>query len=214
MDEAPVTNHQFVHFLNQNLSKLTIEKDVVRQGNEIWLLLGEIFEGYAPVVFRNGNFDVSQASYASFPVLRVTGYGAAAYARFYGRRLPTTEEWDFALGRNEKSEQTPQIASSGVDSIEMENMHSQMMPAQADKKQLASPNPVDQLSPVSDYSANKYGLRDMGNGSSEWSLLNTASGSKKLSPDVDYVLMPEGVPRKPWEAFKRAGFRTARNVEG
>jgi serine/threonine protein kinase len=76
MDEAPVTNHQFVHFLSQNLATLTVAKDVVRKDDEIWLLIGEISEGYAPIVFRDGEFDISQASYASFPVLRVTGYGA------------------------------------------------------------------------------------------------------------------------------------------
>jgi hypothetical protein len=69
------------------------------------------------------------------------------------------------------------------------------------------------LSPVSNYPANEYGLRNMGNGSSEWSLHNTTSGSEKLPADFDYFLMPEGVPRKPWEAFEQVGFRTAQNVK-
>jgi hypothetical protein len=53
----------------------------------------------------------------------------------------------------------------------------------------------------------------MGNGFSEWSLHKATSGSKKLPADYEYVLMPEGVPRKPWEAFEHAGFRTARNIK-
>ena len=214
MDEAPVTNHQFVHFLNQNLSTLTVEKDVVRQGDEIWLFIGEVFEDYAPIVFRNGSFYISQASYASFPVLRVTGYGASAYARFYGRRLPTAEEWDYALGRHEKRELTPQVAGSTAESSEMEKMHNLMIQGSEEKGESNSQSPVDRLSPVSNYPANKYDLRDMGNGSSEWSLFNTTSGSGKLQPEVEYVLVPESVPRKPWEAFERAGFRTAQNVDG
>ena len=213
MDEAPVTNHQFVHFLNQNLSKLTVANGVVRHDDKIWLLIGEISEGYTPIVFRNGNFDISQASYASFPVLRVTGYGAAAYARFYGRRLPTTEEWDYAFGKNEKPEQTRQPDKGAADSIDMEKMHSLMIQGNEEKGESRSQNPVDRLSPVSNYPANEYGLRNMRNGFSEWSLHKTTSDSEKFSQDFDYVLMPEGVPRQPWEAFERAGFRTASNVE-
>ena len=213
MDEAPVTNHQFVHFLNQNLSALTVAKGVVRQDDEIWLLIGEIFEGYTPIVFRNGKFDVSQASYASFPVLRVTGYGAAAYARFYSRRLPTLEEFDYAFGRSEKPEQTTQVDRGTADSIDMEKMHGMMIQGQEKKGELTSQNPVNRLSPVSNYPANEYGLRNMGNEFSEWSLHIITSGSEKLPADFDYVLMPEGVPRKAWEAFEQVGFRTAQNVD-
>ena len=88
-----------------------------------------------------------------------------------------------------------------------------MMQNQEEKGDLATQNPVYRLSPVSDYPSNKYGLRPMGYGSSEWSLLSITSGPEKLPPPVNYVLMPEGVPRKPWEAFSRTGFRTARNVQ-
>lgn len=213
MDEAPVTNHQFVQFLNQNLSTLTVAKGVVRQDDEIWLLIGEIFERYTPIVFRKGRFHVSQASYASFPVLRVTGYGAAAYARFYGRRLPTQAEWTYALASYAKSEQANQSGTGTADTIDMDKMHRMMTQSQVEKGALISQNPVDRLSPVSNYPANEYGLRDMGNGFSEWSLHNMTAGSEKLSADFDYVLMPAGVPRQPWEAFEQAGFRSARNVE-
>ncbi len=213
MDEAPVTNHQFVHFLNQNLSGLSVKKGVVRQKEEIWLLIGEISEGYTPIVFRNGKFDVSQASYASFPVLRVSGHGAAAYARFYGRRLPTLEEWDYALGRNAKPEQTQQPDKGAADSTDMQKMHTLMVQGEAGKKELTSQNRVDRLSPVSNYPANEYGLRNMGIGFKEWSLHATTSGSEKLQPDFDYILMPQGVPRKPWEAFEQVGFRTVQNIE-
>jgi len=213
MDEAPVTNHQFVHFLNQNLSALTVAKDVVRKGDKIWLLIGEISEGYTPIVFRDGKFDISQASYASFPVLRVTGYGATAYARFYGRRLPTLKEWDYAFDRNDRPEQTQQLDTGTDDSIDMEKMHRMMIEDQKEKGRSVSQNPVDRLSPVSNYPGNEYGLRNMGKGFSEWSLQNTTSGSGKLQAEFDYALMPEGVPRQPWEAFERAGFRTARNIE-
>ena len=31
-----------------------------------------------------------------FPVVRVTWYGASAYAHHYGKRLPTEYEWEYA----------------------------------------------------------------------------------------------------------------------
>ena len=65
IDEAPVTNHQFVQFLNQNISTLTVARGVVRDDDEIWLLLGEIFGGYKPIIFRKGRFHVGKAAYAS-----------------------------------------------------------------------------------------------------------------------------------------------------
>jgi hypothetical protein len=113
---------------------------------------------------------------------------------------------------NRKPEQIQQPARGTADSIDMEKMHRLMIKGNEEKGESGSQNPVDRLSPVSNYPANKYGLRDMGNGSSEWSLFNITSGSGKHQPDIEYVLMPESVPRKPWEAFERAGFRTAQNV--
>ena len=65
IEEAPVTNHQFIEFLNSQMSSLTIARGVVRDENEIWLLLGEIIDGYEPIVFRNGRFQLRNAGYAA-----------------------------------------------------------------------------------------------------------------------------------------------------
>jgi len=214
LDEAPVTNHQYVQFLNQNLSTLKIARGVVRSDDEIWLLLGEVFEGYNPIIFKEGQFHVSKASYASTPVLRVTALGAQAYARFYNRRLPTVEEWALALGTNEKPvEKTQPSESDSPDETDMEKMHSMMIQAQTKKDAAASQNPAKRLSPVSAYAANRFGIRELGNGFTEWSLRVTTTDSAKHSLTFDYVLMPEGVPRQPWEAFEEVGFRCARDVK-
>jgi len=97
MDETEVTNHQYVEFLNRVLPELKVEGGVVRRGNEIWLLLGEVMKGYEPIIYEHGKFRIKDPMHASCPVLRVSGYGAAAYARFYGRRLPTVAEWLLAF---------------------------------------------------------------------------------------------------------------------
>ena len=82
MDEFLVTNQQFVDFLNHNLSRISLEKDVVKGDGANWLLLGEVHAGYEPIVYKNEKFHISNPAYVSNPVLRVTGYGATAFAKF------------------------------------------------------------------------------------------------------------------------------------
>jgi len=209
MDEAPVTNHQYVEFLNHNLSRIRVVKGVVHSDDEIWLLLGNVKEGYEPVVFRNGKFELTNAVHVSFPVLRVTAYGASAYARFYNRRLPTIEEWLYVFGNGLASDETTGQKEPGVaDNMDMEKMHEKM--GQEQNKGIApvTKTQTNNLSPVSSYRANKYEIRVIPKGFGEWSFDGMASNSKESR----YVLMPSGVPRQPWEAFEEVGFRSAMSV--
>jgi serine/threonine-protein kinase len=97
MDEFFVTNQQFVDFLNHNLEQITIESGVVKGNGANWFLLGEVRSGYEPIVYRNNEFHINDPAYASSPALRVTGYGASAFANYFGRRLPTEIEMLFAM---------------------------------------------------------------------------------------------------------------------
>jgi serine/threonine-protein kinase len=214
MDVAPVTNHQYVQFLNQNLSTLTIARGVVHADDEIWLLLGEIFGGYNPIVFRKGKFRVSNAAYASFPVLRVTANGANAYTRFYNRRLPTYEEWLYAVGKGKKTEvKSGHDDMESNDTLDMEKMHTMMVESQNKADESVDESMEKRLSPVSAYRVNKFGIRSMDRGFSEWSLQSASALSEESSNNTDYILMPTGVARQPWEAFDEVGFRSAQNVE-
>jgi len=213
MDEAPVTNHQYVEFLNHNLSRIHIANGVVSSNNEIWMLLGNVKEGYEPVVYRNEEFKLTSAVYASFPVLRVTAYGASAYARFYNRRLPTPGEWLYVFGSKQESKETTGQKELGSDEgVDMKKMHKMMGQVQIEANALMAKAQTNQLSPVSSYRANKYEIRVVPNGFTEWSFHGMTSNSKEGSRESDYVLMPSGVPRQPWEAFKEAGFRSAQSV--
>lgn len=101
LDEAEVTNHQFVEFLNatrKSSGTIEVAGTVVRGGGDVWLHLGQAEEGYEPIVVRHGAFAVNQAGFASYPVVRVTAEGTAAYARAHRRRLPTIAEWLRAAG--------------------------------------------------------------------------------------------------------------------
>lgn len=103
MDETQVTNLQFVEFLNKVLAKISVEGTVVKGGEGIWLFLGEVLEGYEPILFEKGGFHVSNPAHAACPVLRVTPYGAAAYAAYYDKRLPQEAEWLLAAASDSQS---------------------------------------------------------------------------------------------------------------
>ncbi len=53
----------------------------------------------------------------------------------------------------------------------------------------------------------------MDSGFGEWSLQGASAIFEVPSTDTDYMLMPTGVTRQPWEAFEEIGFRSAQNVE-
>lgn len=102
MDDVLVTNQQFVDFLNHNLARLNLENSVVKGDGANWLMLGEVYGGYEPIVYRNKEFHVTDPSYASKPVLRITGFGASAFARYFDRRLPTDIEILYAALKREE----------------------------------------------------------------------------------------------------------------
>ena len=213
MDETLVTNHQYVEFLNHNLSMIQIERGVVRVEDEIWLLLGEVRENYIPLVYQNGEFKVNNVAYASFPVLRVTAYGAASYARFYNRRLPTYNEWLHALGnQNNQIEETVNDGDADEQDIEKESMHGQMH-TQA-KGDVSTPkSPRTKLSSVINYQPNKYGIRGLNQNIKEWGLKLSQATSRDKIRDADFVVLPSTIQRYPWEGFEAVGFRCVREVK-
>jgi len=213
MDETPVTNHQYVEFLNHRLSQIAVERGVVRGEDEIWLMLGEVHEGYEPIEFKDGEFKVTNAAYASFPVLRVTAYGAAAYARLYGRRLPTYVEWLYVFDKGGLNQNKPPIQDSGRSPNEMdyETMHTQMHgqpPAEPPKPEIPAPA----LAPVTDLLPDRYGIRGLGKDIQEWVLWFPPPASRDKSIDADFAVLPEAVIRQPWEAFEKVGFRCVREI--
>jgi serine/threonine-protein kinase len=212
MDETLVTNHQYVEFLNYNLSRIRVEREVARAEDEIWLLLGEVMENYEPIVFQKGEFKVSKIAYASLPTLRVTAYGASSYARFYKRRLPTYSEWLHALGKDDSHTETPSPA--GGDSRDKENeesMHGQMhSQTQSDISGPKSPDPI--LSSVINDQPNKYGIRGLNKNIKEWGLRIIESASRDNISEAEFVVLPSTIQRHPWEGFEEVGFRCVREV--
>jgi formylglycine-generating enzyme required for sulfatase activity len=211
MDETLVTNHQFVEFLNQNLSKIRVERGVVRVEDEIWLLMGEVKEDYNPIVYQKGQFKVSSVAYASFPVLRVTAYGASSYARFYNRRLPIYTEWLHAKGgKNEIMEEIVHDGAAGDQEMDMASMHEMHTRG---KSSTSMPESFEsKLSPVTNYQPNKYGIRGLNKNIKEWGLLLSPATSRDKIRDADFAVLPSTTRRYPWEGFEEVGFRCIREV--
>lgn len=134
VDVHPVTNEQFVRFLDV----MGGEKD----GNH-----NDIIRLRDSRIKRSGGKLSIESGYAKHPVVGVTWYGAIAYAKWVGKRLPTEAEWEIA-------------ARGGIDHA--------LYPTVDDIEKNQANFFSSDTTAVMSYAPNGYGLYDMAGNVYEW----------------------------------------------
>ena len=94
IDIHPVTNEQFVRFLEvMGGEKDNNHQDIIRMRDSR--------------IKRSGGKLSIESGYAKHPVVGVTWYGAVAYAKWVGKRIPTEAEWEIAARGGEENSLYP-----------------------------------------------------------------------------------------------------------
>jgi eukaryotic-like serine/threonine-protein kinase len=220
MDEFFVTNGQFVEFLNHNLSRIKIESGVVKGDGANWYLLGEVHEGYEPIKYESEEFHIVDFGYDSRPVLRVTGFGAAAFANYFGRRLPNETEWLYATIKGVTVPNTESY-SKKMEDLEKNRLQDNVAIKTDNKSRRIDISTPEGPPEITFFQQNEFGIRALNTGIGEWGLRTLSSLSKDKLQDNLYVVLgslaegepkdnnpPSVISRFPWEGFEEVGFRT------
>jgi hypothetical protein len=139
------------------------------------------------IIYQHSRFHLRQAEWAPKPAIRVTWLGAQAYAKHYGKRLPTYDEWRAI------EQQFPMVPDSIQSSI-IDSMHSHIEMNKSTQNSNSTRNgqmvAKEWLSPkITDLSTDSRVV--------EWSAEST---------------QPNVTKRYPWEGFYDVGFRTVLDV--
>lgn len=221
MDETEVSNYKYVEFLNQMLARIQVFQGTVHGEGRPWLRLGPVYGGYEPIVYVNGRFALKDASAAFFPVVKVTGYGASAYADFYAARLPTELEWLHAMERGQGESRSGQEVAAGptAPATDLEKEMEGWLGAyqEGSTRRTTAPeseSPARIPHPVGSFQPNTDGIRGLGANVSEWGLRPGRSGTAEAQYVIlgglrgwvvrGQVVIP-GIAQEPSGAFEDVG---------
>ena len=147
MDVYEVTNAQYARFLNSYGGNMD------NSGNEFLEL-----DDWSCLIIKNGDTYEPKKGYENHPVVEVSWYGAAAYAQFYGKRLPTEAEWERAARGTFVGEGEYMTYVWGDD----------WPPPEGAGNFSGYDDGYWETAPVGSFDPNSYGLHDMAGNVVEW----------------------------------------------
>ena len=196
-----------------------VENGIVKNNNDIWFYLGERADSDEQIIFKHSRFHLRDTKYAAYPVVRVTWYGASAYARHYGKRLLTESEWEYVISKHMmpgkkppgKKDDKPQLNNSKASIGNQMNTHMMDMDATFE-------NHGSQIKPSTPKElGEKFREWVIQNDTSKQSLYETGFKENLFYPSL--VVGKSHYPdqefknfRYPWEAFEDVGFRSAMSL--
>jgi formylglycine-generating enzyme required for sulfatase activity len=216
MDAHEVTNAQYARFLNQLGGHIDASGHTLLDIGKKHCLIEKVGNSYKP---KDG--------YADYPVVCVSWYGATAYAKFHGERLPTEAEWEKAARGGLVGKLYPW--GDDVPDGTLCNF--------ADKStgygwvNVKNDDGYKRSAPVCSFSANGYGLYYMAGNVWEWcgneyEPIETSITVANTKTPTNYVLRggswrsagkclrnANRTRRPPHVAYQNTGFRCVQNTE-
>jgi len=153
IDKYEVTNAQYAKFLN------AYGKNVDAAGHQLFSNSD---------IEKAGDIYKPKAGYENHPIVYVSWYGAAAYAQFYGKRLPTEAEWEKAARGGLVGKRYPWGDDISHDDANYDGT--------------GGKDKWNGTSPVGSFAPNGYGLYDMAGNVWEWCADEYDSGYYSNSP--------------------------------
>jgi len=127
ISECEITNGLFAEFLNEVGNPI--------QDGSPWL---DIEDPDCGIIFRRDMF-IPKVGLENHPVVEVSWYGASAFARWMGGRLPTEAEWEYTAREEGRKLQFPTGATLTFDQANIDG--------QAGKDQWLKTGPVKSFTP-------------------------------------------------------------------
>jgi len=167
MDKYEVTNSQYAEFLNAYGKNSDAAGHELLDTDDPDCLIEKVGSTYSP-----------KSGYEDHPVIEVSWYGAAAYAQFHGKRLPTEAQWEKAARGGLVEKKFP-WGDHDPDGTQCNFADKNTNISWSDK---SADDGYERTAPVGSYPANGYGLYDMAGNVCEWCADEYNSGYYSVSP--------------------------------
>ncbi len=175
MDVYEVTNAQYAEFLNEYGNNSGTAGHELVSIDSSYCLIEKVGSTYSP-----------KSGYEDHPVVEVSWYGAAAYAQFYGKRLPTEAQWEKAARGGLVGRKYPW--GDEIDPGKANYDHD-------GSRGYTIAEMLKYLKAVGSYSPNGYGLYDMAGNVWEWCADWYESGYYGNSPERNPTGLGSGTYR-------------------